>query len=302
MKQPGNVFITGATSGIGEACAIHLSELGYRVFGAARSAAPISELRGILRSDALSSGTKDRAASAVKSERAVDAVARPYTLFSMDVRDDGSVEEGIAFLAEQAGQIDVVINNAGMAVGGPAEELTPEEVRDQFETNFFGIHRVCRAVIPLMRARNGGLIINVGSLGGLMGIPFQSVYSATKYAVEGYSESLQMEVRPFGIRVVVVEPGDTRTGFTANRKDSTGTSDSSPYAARFRTAITTQSDSEQKGWAAQRVARTIGRIVRSRVPRFRYKPAPFIQRISPYVRRIIPDRLYLKFVSMFYGL
>ena len=299
MKQPGNVFITGATSGIGEACALHLSELGYRVFGAARSAPAVSELRQTAFAEPAAAAT---AAPATTKTRASSDQSLPYTLFCMDVRDEASVEEGVAFLAEEAGHIDIVINNAGISVAGPAEELTMEEVRDQVETNFLGAVRVCRAVLPIMRSQGQGLIINVGSIGGLMGLPFQSIYSATKYALEGFSESLQMEVAPFGLRVVLVEPGDTRTAITANRKDSMGTSVGSAYAGRFRTAISAQAKSETNGWSARRVALTIGRIVRMRSPRFRYKPAPFIQLIAPYVRRIIPDRIYLRFVCMFFGL
>ncbi len=136
----------------------------------------------------------------------------------MDVCDERSVAQGVAEVVAKARRIDVLVNNAGIGVAGALEDHTLEDVRFQFETNFFGAFRLCREVLPQMRAQGGGLIINVSSMAGLSALPFQSTYSAAKFALEGMSEALRMEVRQFGIDVCLVEPGDFRTGFTASRR------------------------------------------------------------------------------------
>jgi short-subunit dehydrogenase len=200
-----------------------------------------------------------------------------------------------------AGRIDILVNCAGVAVGGSAEEMLMEEIQDQIETNLTGLIRCCRAVLPGMRAMKTGLIVNMGSLAGLMGVPFQSVYSATKYGIEGYSESLQMEVGAFGVRVVVIDPGDVRTEITQHRKESRGTANDSPYLRGLRAAMRSQAESELRGWNVERIARLVERVARSRRPRFRYTPGPFVERIAPAARRIIPDRLFLSIISGFYG-
>jgi len=174
------------------------------------------------------------------------------------------------------------------------------EVRDQVDTDLYGTLHVCRAVLPGMREQGKGLIVNVGSLAGVMAIPFQSIYSACKSAVLGLSEALQLEVEPFGIRIVVVEPGDTRTGFTANRRNTGGMASGSPYTERFRRVMAAASKSEQEGWPAEAVARKVVKIVGMRRPKFRYKPAMLLQRIGPMVRKIVPDRLFHQILAKFY--
>ncbi len=284
MSEQQTVFITGASSGIGRACALRLAEAGYRVYGSARKAPPIAA------SHDSHAGDK------------TDASSHPYSFFHIDVRDEKSVAEAVDFVASEAGRIDAVVNCAGISVGGSAEEMLIEEARDQLETNLLGIVRVCQAVLPVMRRQGFGKIINISSLAGLMGVPFQSIYSATKYAIEGFSESLQMEVAPYGIRIIVIEPGNTATEQTENRKMSAGGAGSSPYQPALARVIAEQERSEREGWPPVRVARVVEKIIRSRHPRFRYKPGPFIERISPAVRRIIPDRLFIKIVASFFGM
>jgi len=282
LPERGNVFITGATSGIGKACALQLSELGYRVYGTARNAPSIEELTA---SEAM----------------AGPATAKlPYTLFRMDVRDEESVRKGISFMLEREGHIDAVVNNAAISVAGSVEETTMDEVRDQVNTDFYGTLHVCRAVLPGMRGQRKGLIVNVGSLAGVMAIPFQSTYSACKAAILGLSEALQLEVEPFGIRIVVVEPGDTKTGFTANRRDTGGMADGSPYTERFRRVMAAASKSEQEGWPAEAVAKKVVKIIGMKNPGFRYKPAMFLQRFGATVRKILPDRLFHQILAKFY--
>src|SRR5438874_7316742 len=171
-------LITGVSSGIGRATARKLAQLGYRTFGTVRSE--------------------------------IDPIPN-VQLIRLDVRDSDSVNAGIATVIEKAERIDVLVNNAGVSLVRAAEDTTIEEAREIFETNFFGLMRITQAVLPIMRKQNSGRIINISSVLGFLPAPYMSVYAATKHAVEGYSESLDHEVRNFGVRVVAVEPGFTRT-------------------------------------------------------------------------------------------
>src|SRR5437660_2901591 len=169
------ILVTGASSGIGQSTARLLAERGFTVFGTARK--PDSAKR------------------------------EPFTMLALDVRSDESVRACVAQVITKSGRLDVLVNNAGYAMMGAAEETSVEEAKAQFETNFFGIVRMVNAVLPGMRAAGAGKIINISSLAGNTAIPFSAFYSASKFALEGYSESLWYEVRPFGITVSLVEPG-----------------------------------------------------------------------------------------------
>ena len=269
MDNPRVILVTGASSGIGRACAGRCARSGFRVFGMART-----------------------------TPAALDEGVRFLT---GDVRDDASVQECVSRVLREAGRIDVLVNCAGIVVAGPAEEMLAEEILDQLQTNLLGTIRMCRAVLPAMRVQRSGRIITVGSLAGLMGLPFQSAYSASKYGIEGYVESLQMEVEEFGITLVIVDPGDVATEITMHRRLTRGSGSGSPYSGRFEAAMRSQAASEQHGWRVQRVARLMEKIVRARSPRLRYTPGPFVERISPVVRRLLPDRLYLRILARFSG-
>jgi NAD(P)-dependent dehydrogenase (short-subunit alcohol dehydrogenase family) len=178
-------LVTGASSGIGEAAARELVGAGFTVYGTSRKAAA-GEKRG-------------------------EVVFLP-----LDVTDDDSVAAAVREVVERSGRIDVLVNNAGLGVAGAAEESSIDQARELFDTNLFGSIRMTRAVLPQMREQGSGRIINISSVLGLIPAPFAALYAATKHAVEGYSESLDHEVREFGIRVLLVEPGYTRTAFDAN--------------------------------------------------------------------------------------
>ena len=143
------------------------------------------------------------------------------------------MERAVKHIMEEAGTIDALINNAGCGLAGAVEDTSSEEAILQMDVNFMGAFRVARAVLPVMRQRRSGVIVNVSSLGGLFGLPFQSFYSASKFALEGFTESLRHEVGKFGIRVVLVEPGDVKTGFTGSRVLAAAAGSSSAYAAAF---------------------------------------------------------------------
>src|SRR5207245_1399615 len=176
-------LVTGVSSGIGQATAEKLAQIGYRTFGTARG--DLSPQPGV-------------------------------EVVRIDVRDRDSVEEGVAHVFERAGRIDLLVNSAGSAMISAAEETSDREARDLFETNFFGVMRMTQAVLPAMRAQRSGRIINISSVLGFLPAPFMSTYAATKHAVEGYSESLDHEVRDFGIRVIGVAPGFMRTNLSRN--------------------------------------------------------------------------------------
>ncbi len=305
MPEQQTVFITGATSGIGRACAVRLSESGFRVFGAGRSAPRVAELRGqgeSARTDAAASLSNDQLSSATRLQDPAGVRSPGYTLLHVDVRNDESVAEAVTYIETETGRIDAVVNCAGVSVGGSAEEMSTEEARDQIETNFLGTVRICRAVLPHMRRRGSGRIVNISSIGGQMGMPFQSLYCASKYAIEGFSESLQMEIARFGIRVIVIEPGNTSTEQPDNRTTSVGLTESSDYREIVVKVLEEQARAERNGWSPDRVARTVQKALSTRRPRFRYRPGAFVERIAPTARNIIPDRLYLKIVASFFGM
>jgi NAD(P)-dependent dehydrogenase (short-subunit alcohol dehydrogenase family) len=212
--RPPVVLVTGASSGIGKACAERLFARGCRVYGTSRQA--------------------PRALAQVRTSD----LAPMLRMIPLDVTSDASVDAAVGVVVACEGRIDAVVNNAGFGVAGAAELTTIEEAREQFETNFFGTVRVCRAVLPVMRQQGSGRILNVSSIAGRIGIPFQAFYSASKFAIEGFSEALRMEVAPFGVKVVLIEPGDFRTGFTAARRLARGASgqpDAAPKGDGLRT-------------------------------------------------------------------
>ena len=261
------VLVTGASSGIGRACAEFLAGSGYRVYGASRRSAASSLVESI----------------------------------SMDVRDDASVRDAVAGVIAREGRIDVVVNSAGIAIAGAVEDTLIEEAREQFDVNFFGVLRVCRAVLPAMREQRAGYIVNIGSIGGLVAIPFQGFYSASKFALEGLSESLRLETSPFGVHVVLIEPGDHRTGLTDNRR-RTAESDSNPaYRARFHRAATRMAADEQDGPEPQAVALLLHRIVSNPRPRLRYTVGPIPQRAAVWLKRLLPYAVVEKVMDHYYS-
>ncbi|MBN1934032.1 MAG: SDR family oxidoreductase [Anaerolineae bacterium] len=265
--ESGIVLVTGASSGLGQAAAEHLAQKGYTVYGTSRRAPLEGESR---------------------------VGVRPLR---MDVDDSASVRQGIDLLLRREGRIDVVINCAGYGMAGAVESTPVEAFKAQLETNFYGTLRVCQAVLPHMRERRAGMIINVSSVGGLIAIPFQSMYSASKFAVEGVTEALRLEARPFGVRVVLVEPGDFATRFTANRR---AIEPDAAYAANMRRAVAVMEHDEQHGARPAQFARLIEWIVRSKSPRLRYMVGPFYERAAVWLKILLPSRLFEWAFSKYY--
>jgi NAD(P)-dependent dehydrogenase (short-subunit alcohol dehydrogenase family) len=254
------VLVTGASSGIGKACAEHLAARGYTVYGASRGAVPTG-----------------------------GASFRPLV---MDVDDDASVASAVTSILEREGRIDAVINNAGFGYAGAVEDTSIVEAKRQFDTNFFGVLRVCRAALPAMRAAGRGHIVNISSLGGVFGMPFSGLYSATKFALEGMSEALRLELRPFGVHVSLIEPGDIRSNFTQARK-ATAESETNPaYKDGFRRAQLAAEKDEKNAPPPEPVARLVERVLVARRPRLRYSVGMISQRIVVWLKRLLPARLF----------
>lgn len=262
------VLITGASSGIGRACATFLAQQGHHVYGTSR--AP--------RLDDL-----------------------PFTMLTLDVTDDTSVQQAVQTVLEQRGRIDVVVNNAGIGYGGAVEDTSIEAAHATLETNFFGALRVCQAVLPSMRTQASGTIINVSSIGGVMGLPYQGLYSASKYALEGMSEALRMEVKPFGVRVVLLEPGDIHTEFTANRYSTRSAEAYSVYHDAYARALAKIESDERGGAKPELVARTVARIIATPRPRVRYVVGPFYEKLAVAVKRLVPAGLFERIMMANYG-
>ncbi len=268
------VLITGATSGIGRACAEHLARRGYQVFGTGRRAPFPPE----------------------------PAPPGQPILIRMDVTQDESVQQAVDFIVRETGRLDVAVNNAGFGIAGAVEDTSIEEAKAQLETNFFGVLRVCRAVLPVMRVQGEGLIVNISSLGGIIALPFQAMYSASKFAVEGLTEALRMEVRPFGIRVTLIEPGDMRTEFTAHRVRVAASGEGSAYRARFERTLQVMETDEQHGGSPEAVALLLERILRSPNPAPRYRVGPAFQRLAARLKGVLPGRLFEWALAKYYRL
>jgi NAD(P)-dependent dehydrogenase (short-subunit alcohol dehydrogenase family) len=268
MSDQKVVLVTGASSGVGQSTAQLLSQRGYRVFGTSRNPA--------------------------------SAVTIPNVeMLALDVRTDASVEACVNIITRQTQQIDVLVNNAGYELAGALEELSIEEAKAQFETNFFGVVRMVKAVLPHMRHRQGGQIINISSLGGLTPIPFMGIYSASKFALEGYTEALHLEVMSFNIHVSQIEAGFLNSPMIAHRQMAAHQLE--VYDAGQQRALTAVRNDEAKGPGPELVAGTVLKIITSRSPRLRYvigRQAKLVSRL----RQFLPEGVYQQAVRRNFGL
>ena len=263
------ILVTGASSGFGRAIAAALALDGHRVFATTRG-----------------------------SRAAVPGASQ----VTLDVTDDASVASCVETVMRAAGCIDALINNAGLGIAGAIEDTAVSEAQAQFETNFFGLHRMCRAVLPHMRQQRRGLIINMSSLAGQISIPFQGFYSASKFAIEGYTEALRMEVRSFGVQVSMVEPGDFATAFTANRRMTKASIPGSPYFQACESAIKRMARDEQANADLSPVVQAVRAIVAAGRPALRYPRANFLQRAFASARPYLPQALNEYLIRSTYGL
>lgn len=272
-KDPGAVLITGCSSGIGEETARRLAARGWTVYATAR-----------------------------RPERIADLEREGCRTLALDVTDEASMSAAVGAVEAEHGAVGALVNNAGYSQSGALETLPMERVRAQFETNVFGLLRMCQLVLPAMRAAARGTIVNLSSIGGKLTFPGGGAYHATKHAVEALSDALRWEVRGFGVRVVIVEPGLITTSFGATAAGSlagagpAADTDDDPYAA-FNAAVGSatlgvyEGPMARLGGGPDAVAKVIGRAIASSNPRPRYKVTASAH-LAHAQRALLPDRAW----------
>ncbi|MEM8927562.1 MAG: SDR family oxidoreductase [Bacteroidota bacterium] len=263
------VLITGGSSGIGKVTGLYLSSLGMKVYGTTRNLKKYTDFNS-------------------------------FTLLELDVKEPEGIERAVSRIISEEGKLDVLINNAGVGITGPVEETPIEEIKKVFDTNLNGPIRMIQAVLPQMRKQEKGLIINVTSIAGYMGLPFRGIYSATKGSLELITEALRMETRTYGVHVVNLAPGDFSTNIASGRYHSP-ILDDSPYKAYAKTLESINEDVE----TAQDpilVAKKIYAIIRMRNPGGHYLVGTFLQRLSVFLKKILPDNVFEKLLLNHYKL
>ena len=270
--KTGAILITGCSSGIGHETARHLAAAGHRVYATARRPEAIADL----------------------AEAGCETLA-------CDVTDEGSMKACIDAVEEAEGAVDALVNNAGYSQSGAVETVPPDSVRRQFETNVFGLLRMCQLALPGMRERGRGRIVNVSSMGGKLTFPGGGIYHATKHAVEALSDAMRFEVRGFGIDVVVIEPGLIKTGFADAAVGSMAENDDGPYA-EFNNAVSKATAGAYEGGLAKlgggpdAVARKIEKAITAGRPKTRYKVTPSAG-MAMAQRGLMTDRMWDRFVG-----
>lgn len=263
------ILITGGSSGIGKAVGEFLHQRGFTVYGTSRN-----------------------------PERITTSI---FPLVQLDVRNVESIQKAVAEIIAQTGRLDVVINNAGVGITGPLEEIPAQEIKNNFETNFFGPIEVMKAVLPQMRLQKSGLIINITSIAGYMGLPYRSIYSASKGALELITEALRMEVKSFGIHITNVAPGDFATNIAAGRFHAPLIKGSA-YEETYGRTLAMMDEHVSSGSNPNEMANAIFGIIQSPSPNGHYKVGSFLQKFSIVLKRILPDKQYEKMLMKHYKL
>jgi NAD(P)-dependent dehydrogenase (short-subunit alcohol dehydrogenase family) len=261
-------LVTGASAGIGKAAAAMLEQRGWTVYGTSR-----------------------------KIEKGVVEVMNGLRMIALDVTDPVSACAAVELVLEREGRLDLLVNNAGNGIAGSLEDLLPDESYYQFDTNFFGALNMCRAALPALK-KTKGIIISISSVAGILSIPFQALYSASKAALEAMSEALRLEVKPFGVRVCLVEPGDTRTSFTSSRIVAANTSPD--YEERLKASVARMAKDEQNGAPPEAVAKVVCKLAGMKNPPVR-KAVGFVYKLFIFANRLLPSRLKLWVIGLLYG-
>ena len=262
------ILITGASSGLGKATASYLLAKNFRVYGTSRNPKKYS-------------------------------LDKSIELLPFDLNQPESAQQLVDELMEKAGRIDVLINNAGAGIIGPVEEIDATVLNSHFSTNLFGPLALIQRVIPVMREQGSGLIINVTSIAGYMGLPFRGIYSASKGALGIASEALRMEVKRFGIDVVTLAPGDYATDIAARRIYS-ALKKESPYHDLYKSSLETIDEHVDQGGDPNDFARMVNKIIRLKKRKVHYKSGPFLQKLSLLLKRILPDTVFEKMIMNHY--
>ncbi|MCB0382292.1 MAG: SDR family oxidoreductase [Psychroserpens sp.] len=263
------VLITGGSSGIGKSIGEFLASKGFEVYGTSRN-----------------------------PERYTNS---KFKLIALDVADTSSILNAIQTVVETSGRLDVLINNAGAGITGPIEEIPDEEIKRNFETNFFGPINVIKAVLPQMRQQHSGLIINITSIAGYMGLPYRGIYSASKGALELITEAFRMEIKDFNIHMTNVAPGDFATNIAAGRYTAPVNNDS-PYNEVYQNTLNLMNEHVDNGQNPEIMAKVIYKIINTSSPKIHYKVGAFMQKFSIVLKRILPDKVYEKLLLNHYKL
>ncbi len=272
-------LITGSNSGIGLATSLYLARRGYTVWATMRNLEKADELRKIIESERL-----------------------PIEIAQLDVRDDDSVKEAVTQIVQKSGRIDVLVNNAGYGLRGAIEEVSLDEWKAQFETNFYGVIRVTQAVLPQMRAQRSGAIVNISSVLGRMAIPFSGPYVASKFALEGLTETLRYELAPWNIKVVLIEPGFIATNFQQNAQlAQAAQNENSPYALFKQASARRIQRNIYRAAPPERVAETIYRAITHPRPKLRYAVGRDARLVLP-LRKLLPEGLFERILTRQLGL
>ncbi|MFB9058211.1 SDR family oxidoreductase [Mariniflexile ostreae] len=263
------VLITGGSSGIGKSIGEFLTEKGFRVYGTSRN-----------------------------PERYKNST---FPILALDVKDVSTINATVKTIIEKAGRLDVLINNAGAGITGPIEETPDSEIKNNFETNFFGPINVIKAVLPQMREQQSGLIINVTSIAGYMGLPYRGVYSASKGALELITEAFRMELKGFNIQMTNVAPGDFATNIASGRYHAP-LLDDSPYKKPYGDTLRLMNDHVDAGSNPNMMAEAVYNIINTKNPKGHYKVGALMQKFSIVLKRVLPDKVYEKLLMKHYKL
>ncbi len=264
------VLITGGSSGIGKSIGIFLKSKGYVVYGTTRSLNKYPAFND-------------------------------FNLLELDVRDPKTIKTAIAQLLEKEGRLDVLVNNAGVGITGPIEETPHEEILKAFDTNFHGPIRMIKAVLPQMRKQKDGLIINITSIAGYMGLPYRGIYSATKGALEITTEALRMETKDFGIKMTNLAPGDFATNIASGRYHAP-VLENSAYKKPYSNTLKLIDEDVTDGNDPIQVAHMVLKIMNTTNPMVHYKVGSFMQKFSLTLKKLMPDKLYEKLLLNHYKL
>ncbi|RYH74758.1 SDR family oxidoreductase [Flavobacteriaceae bacterium 144Ye] len=263
------VLITGGSSGIGKSIGEFLLEKGFVVYGTSRNPERYSESK--------------------------------LNLLALDVSNTQTITKAVQTIIDKEGRLDVLVNNAGAGITGPIEEIPDEEIKSNFETNFFGPINVIKAVLPQMRKQKSGLIINITSIAGYMGLPYRGVYSASKGALELITEAFRMEIKDFNVEMTNIAPGDFATNIAAGRYHAP-VQEQSPYKTPYGNTLKLMDAHVDSGKDPLLMAKAVYKVINTKGPKAHYKVGEFMQKFSIVLKRILPDKVYEKMLMKHYKL
>ncbi len=263
------VLITGGSSGIGKSIGDYLIQKNFIVYGTSRNPDKYKDSK--------------------------------FPILALDVKEKDTIVNTVNTIIDKEGRLDVVINNAGAGITGPIEEIPEAEIKNNFETNFFGPINVIKAVLPQMREQQSGLIINITSIAGYMGLPYRGIYSASKGAFELLTEAFRMELKGFNINMTNVAPGDFATNIAAGRYHAP-LLETSPYKKPYGDTLSLMDAHVDNGSNPNLMAEAVYKIINTNNPKVHYKVGEFMQKFSIVLKRILPDKVYEKLLMNHYKL